>query len=803
MPPSESARHESSALGTTEPLEDTKDQEAGIDSPGNSKEEGSIAGKEPTSPRPRSEEAGVSGSSPVGQTTRDESQKGSDNQEDMSRDKHISASDERPTFEAATSRPQTADNKELGEADAITQGMHKIEMTDETTEDEHREPQSFADQDRRPSHRQNNALGVAEEAQPPSDTEFDPQPRNEEASKPEIQTIMTQFKDTPNDQTEVPATPSTLPVFQYPPRTSSLEHATATKPAISSSSHINSAPATTASPSTPSDPEKASLALTYTQSNNSIAQPPLPDPDPEPDLPFDFHRFLEQLRHRTADPVAKFLRSFLQEFGKKQWLVHEQVKIISDFLTFIASRMAQCEVWRQVSEAEFDNAREGMEKLVMNRLYTQTFSPDIPPSEPARVRRKGAAPPALAGRRGQHQEDVERDEVLAQKVRIYCWIREEHLDIKPFWEKGRKFLTLAQQEMAKVRSYRAPRDKIICILNCCKVLFGFLRNAQSEQSADAFIPLLIYTVLKARPDHLVSNVQYILRFRNQDKLSGEAGYYMSSLMGAVQFIENLDRTSLTISDEDFEANVEQAVSAIAEKQPVASQPQHPQQHPNAQNFPRRSSSTAALISKKSTPSRPEVTPRHSMEGERASPRRPQHASRSSVGRSSNSIDAGATSDDSEDNAAVAGFLRTIQKPLNSIGRIFSDDNSQTQMMDHPVATPQPGKANVPRSNLTAAEQSAISAHNVPPGAVAAATLDQQQVHQQQVKHQLAAEDAAARQASAETLQVDRARRAEHATVVETLKGMFPGLDDEVIADVVRMKDGRVGLAVDACLALSR
>jgi len=37
------------------------------------------------------------------------------------------------------------------------------------------------------------------------------------------------------------------------------------------------------------------------------------------------------------------------------------------------------------------------------------------------------------------------------------------------------------------------------------------------------MPLLIYVVLQ-------SNVQYILRFRNQDKLGGEAGYYLSSLV---------------------------------------------------------------------------------------------------------------------------------------------------------------------------------------------------------------------------------------------------------------------------------
>lgn len=60
---------------------------------------------------------------------------------------------------------------------------------------------------------------------------------------------------------------------------------------------------------------------------------------------------------------------------------------------------------------------------------------------------------------------------------------------------------------------------------------GLLRNSKtSDTSADSFVPFLIYVVLHANPDHLVSNVQYILRFRNQDKLGGEAGYYLSSLV---------------------------------------------------------------------------------------------------------------------------------------------------------------------------------------------------------------------------------------------------------------------------------
>ena len=27
-------------------------------------------------------------------------------------------------------------------------------------------------------------------------------------------------------------------------------------------------------------------------------------------------------------------------------------------------------------------------------------------------------------------------------------------------------------ELLKIKTYRAPRDKVICVLNCCKVIFG-------------------------------------------------------------------------------------------------------------------------------------------------------------------------------------------------------------------------------------------------------------------------------------------------------------------------------------------
>ncbi|KAI1425481.1 hypothetical protein F5Y12DRAFT_784602 [Xylaria sp. FL1777] len=619
------------------------------------------------------------------------------------------------------------------------------------------------------------------------ETRFASEDEREGVSRSEIQSIMEQFpedgggpgeEEVMSPRLEITSPHLASPPLQHPPRKSSLEPLA---PSIAQQLQemqglriSNTSPTNARSkgklhahthdqgpPVPPKDgppDERFGAIESPLSSTTTLHRPPPPEPEPEPALPFDFHRFLEQLKHKKADPVARYLKSFLNEFGKRQWMVHEQVKIIGDFLTFIANKMAQCEVWREVSDAEFDNAREGMEKLVMNRLYTQTFSPAIPAPQPipgAKPKKRGGDPPMGPGRKGQHQEDVERDDILAQKISIYGWVREEHLDIPPVTDSGKRFLTLAQQELLKIRSYRAPRDKIICVLNCCKVIFGLLKHNKSDSSADSFMPLLIYVVLRANPDHLVSNVQYILRFRNQEKLGGEAGYYLSSLMGAVQFVENMDRTTLTISDEDFEQNVEAAVSAIAEKHRAEE---------SATRTPVTLSEKSGLYPRESSSTRPSFEQDGSRTPRRSTSRDDQ--------------------DSGDETPAISGLLRTIQKPLSSIGRIFSEE-SGVAGPSTPAHAPQPNST-LPRSSTRPTAQPNSDA----------------QTPTTALRQQLSAQEAAARQASAEAAEAYRLQRAEHNNVVETLAGMFPDLDREIISDVVHQKEGRVGLAVDACLALS-
>ncbi|KAJ1026276.1 hypothetical protein NDA16_002363 [Ustilago loliicola] len=282
-----------------------------------------------------------------------------------------------------------------------------------------------------------------------------------------------------------------------------------------------------------------------------IGKGPPPTTQASEELPFDFNRFLEQMKHRSAQPVGEYVRSFIKGFAKKPYRTQDQIKLIFDFLDFIAARMRECDVWKNQSDGDFENAKEAMEKLVMNRLYPYTFTPAV----------------QKEGRWAVQTDDLERDRVLRQRILLFGWLSEEHLDV-PVGDHSRGFIEFSIQELLKINHYKAPRDKLICILNCCKVIFGMIRHLSTQENADTFIPVLIFVVLKANPENLISNVEYISRFRNPDRLSSESGYYLSSLMGAISFIETMDYTSLSnITQEEFEKRVEEAVSNLDEPEP--------------------------------------------------------------------------------------------------------------------------------------------------------------------------------------------------------------------------------------------
>ncbi|KAF7356476.1 Vacuolar protein sorting-associated protein 9a [Mycena venus] len=354
------------------------------------------------------------------------------------------------------------------------------------------------------------------------------------------------------------------------------------------------------------------------------------------DPPFDFQKVSgsdEVEERRDCCEISQIVRghaicvgpainlitaSFLSNFAKRTFTVSDQVKIINDFLNFIVKPMRESDIWKNASDAEFENALEGMEKLVMNQLYQFTFTPAVAQAVP---------------RRHITADDLERDRVLTQRIALFGWIRESHLDI-PVGEGSNGFLMFAQQELLKVNHYKAPRDKLICILNCCKVIFGLIRHLKKEEGADSFVPILIYVVLKANPEHLLSNVECV----------------MSIMMGAVSFIETMDHTSLSnITQEEFERNVEEALQSLPPDSPVV-----PHVTPVTPTAP-------------STPQRPVSASSSSHEGE-------ESAQPLAISTPVQTL-----TDDARRLFQKTGD--TISKPLNALGRIFNEalDSAEGKM----------------------------------------------------------------------------------------------------------------------------
>ena len=246
--------------------------------------------------------------------------------------------------------------------------------------------------------------------------------------------------------------------------------------------------------------------------------------------------------------------------------------------------MKECEPWRSQSEVDFENSLDCMEKLVMNVSSTPflSFGPFVfveltflllsfvsAASLPlVRIMLSGLTPlkfkltfryvrffsrstftPQIALINPSSPittDDLERDAVLRQRIRLFGWVEGKHLDVidhdpeeeepvveeretKEEGEEGAEdveskeggevvaasrrggsgksrdedgggvkgFLEFAGSELLKVNHYKvspsfervssfrvmeliislvrylqAPRDKLICILNCCKVIFG-------------------------------------------------------------------------------------------------------------------------------------------------------------------------------------------------------------------------------------------------------------------------------------------------------------------------------------------
>jgi hypothetical protein len=84
-----------------------------------------------------------------------------------------------------------------------------------------------------------------------------------------------------------------------------------------------------------------------------------------------------------------------------------------------------------------------------------------------------------------------------------------------------------------------------------QIITVLLQDAHSPAGADDFIPQLIFTVIRANPPNLHSNITYISRFCETEIMIMENLCFFTHMLFCISFIEVMQATSLKIDPQEY------------------------------------------------------------------------------------------------------------------------------------------------------------------------------------------------------------------------------------------------------------
>lgn len=201
-----------------------------------------------------------------------------------------------------------------------------------------------------------------------------------------------------------------------------------------------------------------------------------------------------------------------------------------------ASEVAERKRARRLLELKRLALEEAVEKAVCEKIYDRIY------------KHKGS-------------DDDARDEKLRSRTAalslVGIGLKELHVDTpsnqgvrKATEEKEEEIhhgLTPAREALERMNDEHFPLGKLQHLTEAHKSIVETLSQMfPSSSSADEILPTLIYTLITSSPENLdvVSNLNFIQRFRTSSKVDGEAAYCLVNLEAAISFLETVDLSSL-------------------------------------------------------------------------------------------------------------------------------------------------------------------------------------------------------------------------------------------------------------------
>ena len=110
----------------------------------------------------------------------------------------------------------------------------------------------------------------------------------------------------------------------------------------------------------------------------------------------------------------------------------------------------------------------------------------------------------------------------------------------------REWLDDARGELTAMSNEKYPLGKLHHLKAAYKEIVDTLAHFHPSSSADEIMPMMIYTLITTKAEGIdaISNLYFVQRFRNEQKLDGEAAYCLTTLEAAISFLETVDLSTL-------------------------------------------------------------------------------------------------------------------------------------------------------------------------------------------------------------------------------------------------------------------
>jgi Vacuolar sorting protein 9 (VPS9) domain len=278
-----------------------------------------------------------------------------------------------------------------------------------------------------------------------------------------------------------------------------------------------------------------------------------------------YHSLLDKLRNPAAAELVSALDQFCASFNSrvKALLANgaisaastaEQAEAVHAFLARVTQHMHEHQLWRDdaatADSTDWTLTCTAVEQIVMHKIYDAAF---------------------------QLTADAAKDAHLSERLQSLAFLTPQHLDIATV---AHADWSDAGEQLKALHSIRCSSGKLQGILQCYRCVMtqlGALTTAKTADTvtensaesntdstgtltmpgADELLPAMILLVKTVNPVQLHSNLAYVHAFAAGDTAkTGEVAYAITQLTSAIQFLETVDATALSITAEEFQQGID-------------------------------------------------------------------------------------------------------------------------------------------------------------------------------------------------------------------------------------------------------